>query len=405
VSDHDFWYSGGQSQPGAKRLPKRTSLVEETAATLKEWISQGILKQTLPGELQLKARLGVGRDTLRLALKSLTEEGWVLPAVKGQQRRVPNRHLPRAGTAVAAHLPVTFLSPHQVEHRITLLEMEDTQQRLMEQGRRLQFVAPDIFHLKHPQRHLERLVREQPSAAWILYVTTEPIQRWFADRGLPAFLYEVPFRGVDLPFVVADWEAAAFHAGIQLIRQGHRRIGILEYHDRRPGLIAAEQGLKRALGTVGAEDRLMVFKDDRTPVSVARSLELAFGLKDRPTGLVATRAPQLLTCYSWLASRGIKVPGDVSLLCLANDSWYADLDPPVCYYEPNSRMISRQIAQRVLELVTTGRVARASVCVPMEYRAGATIGPVDGHKSAKVSPRPTLSLNPSAAIGYPESGV
>jgi hypothetical protein len=36
-------------------------------------------------------------------------------------------------------------------------EMEDTQIRLAEQGRSLRFIAPDIFHLKHPERHLERL--------------------------------------------------------------------------------------------------------------------------------------------------------------------------------------------------------------------------------------------------------
>jgi hypothetical protein len=48
-----------------EHLPKRTSLVHETATTLKEWISTGMLSEALPGELQLKGRLGVGRDTLR----------------------------------------------------------------------------------------------------------------------------------------------------------------------------------------------------------------------------------------------------------------------------------------------------------------------------------------------------
>lgn len=391
VSEHDFWYSGGQSPPRMKRLPKRTSLVQETATTLKEWISQGVLKHTLPGELQLKVKLGVGRDTLRLALKSLTKEGWVLPAIKGQQRHVQTRRLPRLGKTAGDHLPVTFLSPHPVEHRITLLELEDTRQRLAEQGRSLQFVAPDIFHLKHPQRRLKRLVREHPSAAWILYVTSEPIQRWFAEQGVPTFLYETPFPGVDLPFVVADWEAAAFHAGIQLLRQGHRRIGMLEYHERRPGLLAAEEGLKRALATVGVTERMMVFNDDRSPVSVARSLDLAFSLKQRPTALVVTRATQLLTCYSWLASRGIKVPADVSLVCLANDSWYADLHPQVCHYLPNSQTMSRQIAKRVLELVATGQVVRDSIRVPMEYVPGATIGPTP-------DARPTINLPATAGV-------
>lgn len=358
-----------------EHLPKRPNLVQETASALKEWISSGMLSEILPGELQLKDRLGVGRDTLRLALKLLTDEGWLAPASKGQQRRVLAKHPPLQETADKERLPVTFLSPHRIEHRVTLLEMEDTQLRLAEQGCSMRFLSPDLFHLQHPERQLERLVQAHPSSAWILYVTSGPIQRWFARQGLPAFLYEWPFPGVDLPYVVADWEAAAFHAGLQFTRNGHRIIGIFEYAERRPGLVAEERGLQRALATAGDQARLLVFKDDRSPASVARSLDMAFGLKERPTALVFSRATQVLTCFSWIASKGIRIPEDVSIVSLANDTWFDDLHPRLAYYEPSTRAFSRSIAQRVLELVNTGRVTRKSIKMPLEYISGATVGP------------------------------
>lgn len=358
-----------------EHLPKRTSLVHETAATLKQWIGSGILGDVLPGELQLKTRLGVGRDTLRLALKLMTDEGWVQPAAKGLQRRVLAKHPISSPPVGKELLPVTFLSPNRIEHRVTLLEMEDTQRGLAEQGRSMRFLSPDIFHLKHPDRQLERLVHAHPSAAWVLYLTSGPIQHWFARQGLPTFLYEWPFSGVNLPHVVPDWESAAFHAGLQLIRQGHRVIGIFEYQERRPGLLVEENGLQRALATTGDTGRLMVFKDDLSPPSVARSLEAAFKLKERPTALVFTRAPQVLTCFSWLTSKGIRVPADVSLVALANDSWYAELFPTLSFYEPNTKAYSREIARRVLELANTGRVTRKSLKIPLEHVAGATIGP------------------------------
>src|SRR5665213_1064496 len=358
-----------------EHLRKRSILVHETAATLKEWISTGVLSEMLPGELQLKQRLGIGRDTLRLALKLLTNEGWVAPAAKGLQRRVLAKPPLPPKPADQDRLPVTFLSPHRIEHRVTLLEMEDTQIRLAEQGRSLRFLSPDIFHLKHPERQLERLVQVHPSAAWILYITSGPIQRWFAQQGLPAFLYEWPFPGVNLPYVVSDWETAAFHAGLQLIRHGHRIIGIFEYEESRPGQVAEEQGLQRALATAGGAGRLVVFKDDRSPLSVARALDLAFGLKERPTALVFTRATQVLTCYSWLVSKGIRIPTDVSLVALANDLWYSEFYPPLSYYEPNMKVFSRDIAQRVLELANTGSVTRKSIKIPLEHVPGTTIGP------------------------------
>ena len=250
-------------------LPKRTTLVEETVATLKSWITAGILGETLPGELQLKDRLGVGRDTVRLALNLLTQQGWLIPTGQGRQRQVQREHLPLHGGGAAQSLPVTFLSPYPVVHRLTLMEMEDTRARLEEQGRALHFISPRIFHLKNPARHLELLVGQRPSAAWVLNATSAAVQRWFDQRGLPTLLFETPFSGVSLPFVADDWEEAAFHAGLQLIRQGHRIIGILEYEERRPGLLAEERGLERALADAKVAGRLMVFKDDLTPPSVA----------------------------------------------------------------------------------------------------------------------------------------
>lgn len=359
-------------------LPKKTSLVVETVNALKEWIRTGILSEVVPGELELKQRLGVGRDTLRGALKLLEEEGWLTPATKGRQRRVQRRPLAPAQSLSATQLPVAFLSPYAIAHRVTLLEMEDTQVRLAEEGRKLLYLAPAIFHLKSPERQLERLVQTHPSAAWVLYITSGPIQRWFDQQGLPAFLYEMPFPGVNLPYVAPDWEEAAFHAGVQLVRQGHRVVGVLEYQERRPGLVAEERGLERALATVEPKGRLVVFKDEHTPPTVARSLQQAFSLRERPTALVLTRAAQVLTCYSWLASRGIRVPDDVSLVSLPNDSWFDEFCPPITYYKPNTKVMSRNIAERVMELVATGKVTRKSVRVPLSYVPGATIARVPG---------------------------
>ncbi|HTV43094.1 MAG TPA: substrate-binding domain-containing protein [Candidatus Sulfotelmatobacter sp.] len=358
-----------------EHLPKRTSLVIETASTLKEWIAAGFLRDILPGELQLKSRLRVGRDTLRLALKSLAHEGWVTPSSKGRQRWVNTGHPLLAADTNVTKLPATFISPKPVETMCTFLEMEDTRIRLAEQGCQVRYVSPALFHLKHPEFHLERFVRANPSCAWILYMATDAMQRWFERQGLPAFIYGSPFPGVGLPYVVSNWEEAAFHAGIQLIRHGHRTIGIMEYHVQFPGVLREERGLERALEVLKGQGRLLRFKDDRTPDSIAKSLELAFSMRQRPTALVFTYTSQLLTCYSWMVSKGLRVPGDVSMVSMANDSWFDDLHPRLCYYRPDKQLMSRSIADRVLELVETGRVTKESAHIRLEYVSGTTIGP------------------------------
>jgi DNA-binding LacI/PurR family transcriptional regulator len=357
-----------------ERLPKRTSLVTDTALTLKEWIGSRVVRGALPGELRLKNRLRVGRDTLRLALKVLEREGWVTAAARGRQRQVVRRPGP-GREQLSGHLPVTFLSPFPVVDRILLVEMEDLQKHLAEQGRELRFLSPRIFHLRDPGRHLARLVEENASAAWILHFAGHAMQRWFEEQGIPAFVYGTPFPRVNLPSVVNDWEAAAFHAGLQLIRQGHRVIGVLSFTDELPGALAVVRGVRRALATVTPEARLLVFKDNHTPESVVRSLEVAFETRPRPTALVMSGSSQLLTSLSWMVSRRIGVPADVSVICIPSDTWFQDLNPPICHYENNSAMFAHYIRRRVMELVETGRITRKSIRVPLEYKPGASIGP------------------------------
>ena len=356
-------------------LPKRNSLVHETASTLKQWIAEGILKDIVPGELDLKERLRVGRDTVRLALQVLTNEGWITPSSQGRKRRI--RHPPKAGgqhPAKTPGLPVTFLTPYPDELGQTLMEMEDTQKRLVEMGRSLQFVSADIYRQKNPERQLENLLQTHPSAAWVLYAASRPIQKWFAKKRLPALVHGWPYPGVDLPFITKDWESAGFHAGIQFIRQGHRILSMFEYQKRGVGAMLIERGLRRAIATTQEGTKLLRFKDERTPASIAKAFELAFKLKERPTAMILTSSNHLLTSLSWLVSKGICVPKEVSLLALPNDTWYSEFYPPVCYYKLNTKVFSHGMAERVLELVEDGCVHKKSLHISLEYVRGATIG-------------------------------
>lgn len=357
------------------QLPKRTSLVQETVATLKQWIATGLLKDMLPGEMDLKNRLGVGRDTLRLALKELTEEAWLEKPGQGRNRRIRMRKVSKWRGHAANRLPVTCLSPYAHQTDQTHMEMEVTQKRLAEQGRDLQFLSPEIYHLKDPDHQLENLVRTHPSAGWVLYASSAPVQRWFARRGLPAIVHGWAYPDVNLCYVTKNWEPAGFHAGLQFLRHGHRTIGLFEYRVRGVGAMLIEQGLRRALARAGNGADLLLFKDDRTPESIARAYAEAFNLKRRPTAMVLTSSNHLLTSLSWLVSRGIGVPREVSLTVLPYEPWYADLHPALSCYKPKTGVFAHGMAERVLELVKYGRVIHKPLAVPVEYVPGATIGP------------------------------
>jgi DNA-binding LacI/PurR family transcriptional regulator len=305
----------------------------------------------------------------------LMDEGWIESSSQGRKRRIHAQKLSGLKKRADADLPVTFLSPYPVEQGQTLVEMEDTQKRLVEIGRELRYISADIFHLKDPEHQLENLVQTHPSAAWVLYASSKPIQLWFAKHNIPVVISGWPYEGVNLPYVTKDWEPAGFHTGLQCIRNGHRNIGMFEYVERGVGAMLIEHGLRRAMETSAGGAKLSMFKDERTPESVAKAYETAFKLKDRPTAMVLTSSNHLLTSLSWLISKGIRVPDDVSLVVLPNDTWYSEFYPPLCHYKPNTKSFSHGMAERVLELIEFGRVIRKSLAVPVEYVPGATIGP------------------------------
>jgi LacI family transcriptional regulator len=157
------------------------------------------------------------------------------------------------------------------------------------------------------------------------------------------------------------------------MRQGHRVIGFVERAEPSPGSTASREGLEQALSSAGEKGRLVPVKNNLTPASVARSIEQALGLKERPTALVFSATAQLLAAYSWLAHQGVRVPADLSLVSLANDSWMSGLYPAVSYYEPDTKMMSKAIAQRVVDLVVDGRVTRESAKVPLHFVSGHTV--------------------------------
>lgn len=348
---------------------------------LKEWIRDGVLSDVLPGEMDMKARLGVGRDTLRLALKQLTDEGLLFPAVKGRQRQLRDGGNPSRARARVRSLPVILLSAHPIEERTDWLFVQGTRARLAGWKALLEHVEPAIFELHRPEKRLEQLTRANPAAAWILNKATRPVQRWFDQRGVPAVILDLPFRGVHLPFVAPDWEAAGFDAGVQLMRKGHRIIGILERQGRIPRAEAGKRGLRRAIEEQEPAGQMVVLKHDSLPASAARALESAYRLAQRPTALVLTCGAQLLTCYSWLVSQGIRIASEVSLVSLPNERWFSELHPPANCYRPDSKRMSQLIAEQIIELVNTGTVAQSSIQVPMRRVPGGTVGPAPDFES------------------------
>ena len=331
------------------RLPQRHALPGQAAEIIQEMITNGELRDLIPGERTLAAKLQIGRDTLRAALEILEANEVISKREHGKRRKILQQG---SGSPRTRTKQIAFLSPKELLHLPPKLMAEfDTLRELLQRsGYELELVCPGIFHLQNPATKLGKLTLDVKADAWILYQCPPVIQRWFDKQGLPALVRGYPREELALPCIDEDWQSAAFHAGNHLKRLGHRRVGLMVPQTQLAGLDATENGIREAMekGTEVGSIHKIIEKGTRS--SIARALEVTFGLQNPPTALVTTRSRHVLTVLSWLAQKGACLPRDLSLVSLSSEPWFDDLYPAISHYQSDPIMIARTVARKVLQL-------------------------------------------------------
>lgn len=344
--------------------------MDETAAALRENLSLGRWGGPLPGERVLAAQLQVSRDTIRTALRRLEAEGHVAAADQGCRRRVP----PGGRAPTARERTLAMLSPVRLAELPpqALLEVDAIRAHLARNGWRFEVLTPGIFRRARPGRQLAQLVQDAGAAAWLLYQCHEPIQHWFQGAKLPCLIWGSPLPGIELPHLDTDWEAAAFHAGGLLRRNGHRRVALLAPERILAGTHAAARGLQRALASLDGANVTLV-REAGGRGGLVRALEGLVRAKERATAVVASRASQAVTLLTWQAGAGLVVPRDLSLVSLADESWFNDLVPEVDRYRTDLRRLTSSLLRKISELTSGGRQMRSAPLLMPEYVPGNSV--------------------------------
>lgn len=353
-------------------MPVRGSLVEECVRVIRLRLMEGDWSGGLPGERTLSQMLEVGRDTVRLALQRLEHEKVLSPAQAGSKRTVlivPD-HIP---TKRVEALRIGVLSSRRLEQlpQPTLFEIDHLRRALAENGGNLDLFSPNWFDYKDPTKHLARLVHDEPCSAWVLFRTSEQIQRWFASSGVPCLVRGYPFIEDLLPHLDVDWEATARHASGRLWRNGHRRVGILIPPETLRGVAAAVKGA----GDLGEPNfSLLEMPENGTVEGVSRALSRALQMKNPPTAIIAPRTRQVATALTWLGAHGIRVPSDFGIITLVHEPFIEHLVPELSGYRVDPAAVSKLVIRRVKMLISGIPGRSSNSWITPEVVKGASIG-------------------------------
>lgn len=350
-------------------VPQRPSLITHSADFLREALTSGEWGEVLPSERRLCARLRISRPTLRAVLAQLEREGLV-SAVKNKQRLLlsskatASSHASNTTVVLLTPLPAQWMPP------FVLFWMDTLRELLAESGLQLDVqVVPKAFETKSASV-LKKLVASLKPAVWVLFRSTEVMQRWFAAQDAVAVIAGTCAEGVNLPSVDVDYRAACRHAASLLLRRGHQRLALLLPDSSHGGDAESELGFREGAGT-----RVLasVLRHRESPEALVRCLDDCLRQRRPPTALVVARSAHVLTVLTHLLRQGKRVPADVAVISRDEDEFLQHVVPKVSRYAADPAKFARQLARLVLDAARHGVVKPKTVRLMPAYVAGETV--------------------------------
>lgn len=357
-------------------LPQRNSLVSQTASILRQEIAAGAWHDWLPGERTLCEMLQVSRNTLRAALAQLKKDGVIKSAhgagnqiIAGRTRAKP---LPKSwDVAVLTPEPLTQLRPSQT------LWIDELRAMLSERGSRLRVIHGHQYFRANPGPRLQDLVKRSPHGCWVLTLSNEKVQSWFAKNRVPCVVAGSIHPGIDLPFRDLDHRAMCRHAAGVLLGLGHRKIALVTHRSRRAGDVASEVGFLEGVTQSPHRDAEgVVLVHEQTAPGVCNLVRRLREQQHPPTALLVVNPYYYLTVTSRLAQIGARVPQDVSVISRDEDPFLSFIVPEPARYVVSPHVMAKALLRPVLELLNGEVVTqRANRIMPKFIRGGSIAAP------------------------------
>lgn len=352
-----------------KQILQRMSLAAQTAGILRDLIAAGTWSENLPGERELCARLRISRPTLRAALEILRKEGR-LKVAHGRQTQICRKKNSVSRAAASHHVGLLTPVPLHRMPPFVMFWVDELRERLAEHGFDLLLQINPATQPARPERALERLVAETRSTVWVLFLSTEPMQRWFATRALPCVVAGSCFPGIQFPSVDIDYRAASRHAANLFAAKGHQRIAALLPGTKTAGDHASELGF---LEGSGKKVSAQVIRHNETVEGICEKLDGLTKGNQSVNGLLVARSAHALTALTYLQRRGLRLPGEMALISRDDDDFLNWVVPKIARYACNPKTFARKISQLVLQLAKEGSAPVRKILLMPELVRGETI--------------------------------
>jgi hypothetical protein len=348
-------------------LLRALSASEQTAAHLRAELERGRWSGLMPGVKQLAGEVGVNHKTIEAALRQLEHEGLLVGQGQGRKRQIV---LP--GGKAARPLRIAMLNYDPVASADGYIV--ELQHLLVEAGHTAFFTDKSLTELGMDVARVSRLVKRTDADAWVVVAGSRPVLEWISAQPVPAFALFGRKEGLPIAATGPDKPPALAAATRHLTGLGHRRIVLLARGRRwrEPG--RSERAFLdelKACGIAVSEYNLPEWEETREGFQgILRSLFRVTA----PTALIVDEASFFVATQQFLATRGIRVPHQISLVCTDDDPAFAWCMPTISHLRWDSAPVIRRVV-RWAATVSQGRTDLKQTLFPSEFVIGGTTGP------------------------------
>jgi DNA-binding LacI/PurR family transcriptional regulator len=345
------------------------TITQQVAQHLRAEIFRGRWSGTMPGKPFLVAELEINHKTVDAALRLLEDEGLLVSQGAGRKRQIV---LPADGGALP-RLRIGMMLWNESDRGWSY--MVDLQHRLTKAGHTLVAPRKTLIGLKMDAARVARLVEQTEADAWIVVAGSQDVLQWFAKQKFPTFALFGRFQDLPIAAVGAAKAPACVKVTKSLIELGHRRIVmLLRRHHRLPQPTPFVSVFLDTLKSHGIPISPFCLPDwEETPAGFQECLKALFRVTP-PSALIVDELRLYLAICHFLVARGLRVPRDVSLVCIDND---ADLEwcvPTIARVHTDLSKMSRPVL-RWADNVSQGKIDIRQTAIKIEYVPGGTVGP------------------------------
>lgn len=312
-------------------------------------MKEGQWTERLPSERELAQQLGVSRWTLRAAIRELQAEGVV------GRRSQAGAQIVRAGGGEAHQLSVGVVLSNKTDlsRRRILILLEVLRHYLEVQGVKMEVHLVPFPRSGAVSAHFKRLLTKVRHDCWVMVSPLASMQVWCAEQGIPAMVSGVSDDAAGLPSSSVDLRAVCRHAAGLLIGRGHRRLAMILAEPLKSEDLLSQRGFEEGIQEClnrGDEVSVRYEGHDQTREGIKRLVNRLLAMKDRPTAWLVCRQGSFTKIYTYLLYKGVRIPGELALLCRDSDDYFDDFLPVPTFYRAVRRQLVHQTARLALRV-------------------------------------------------------